>query len=67
MNYGCPEGQEVAGVTGGIPGWKGILFGIPYAARSWQGKLIDSFGGSHGFIGGMVTGFVMSRGISSEE
>ncbi|MEO8409098.1 MAG: hemagglutinin repeat-containing protein, partial [Propionivibrio sp.] len=57
-----PEGQKAAGATGGIQGWKGALFGRPYAAGSWQDKLIESFGGTHDFIGGQVTGLYDGQG-----
>ena len=33
-----PEGQKLPGATGGIQGEKGTLFGVPYAAGSWQDK-----------------------------
>ena len=55
-------GQDAAGATGGIQGWKGTLFGIPYAAGSWQDKLIEAFGGSHDFIGGQITGLYDAQG-----
>ena len=41
------KGQQAAGETGGIQGWAGTLFGEPYAAGSWQDKLIEAFGGTH--------------------
>ncbi|MDO9419610.1 MAG: hemagglutinin repeat-containing protein [Herminiimonas sp.] len=56
------EGQKAAGATGGIQGWKGTLFGEPYAAGSWQDKLIESFGGTHDFLGGQVTGLYDEQG-----
>jgi len=46
----------------GIQGWKGTLFGIPYAAGSWQDNLIEAFGGTHDFIGGQVTGLYDAQG-----
>ena len=66
------KGQEAAGATGGIQGWKGTLFGRPYAAGSWQDKLIESFGGSHDFSGGTLTGLYdeqgnIKRGMSDSE
>ena len=30
-----PNGQKMAGLTGGVQGAQGTLFGIPYAAGSW--------------------------------
>jgi len=50
------EGQKMAGLTGGIQGMKGTLFGEPYAAGSWQDKLIEAFGGTHDVIGGQAVG-----------
>jgi len=55
-------GQEMAGLTGGIQGIKGTLFGIPYAAESWQDKLIEAFGGSHDLIGGSLSGLYDADG-----
>lgn len=60
--FDSPEGQKMAGATGGIQGWEGTLFGIPYAAGSWQDKLIEAFGGTHDFIGGQVTGLYDEQG-----
>jgi filamentous hemagglutinin len=57
-----PEGQKMAGLTGGIQGAKGTFFGTPYDAGSWQDKLIDAFGGSHDMIGGKGTGLYDANG-----
>jgi filamentous hemagglutinin len=57
-----PEGQKMAGATGGVQGVKGTLFGVPYAPGSWQDKLIESFAGSHDFIGGKVSGLYDAQG-----
>jgi filamentous hemagglutinin len=57
-----PEGQEMAGITGGIQGAKGTLFGTPYDAGSWQDKLIEAFGGSHDMIGGKGSGLYDAEG-----
>jgi filamentous hemagglutinin len=57
-----PEGQKLPGATGGIQGEKGTLFGVPYAAGSWQDKLIESFAGTHDFIGGKVSGLYDAQG-----
>ena len=54
--------KEPAGATGGIQGWKGTLFGTPYAAGSWQDKLIESFGGTHDFVGGKLSGLCDEQG-----
>ena len=56
------EGQKMAGATGGVQGVKGTLFGSEYAAGSWQDKLIESFAGSHDFIGGKVSGLYDEQG-----
>lgn len=56
------EGQKMVGATGGIQGYKGTLFGKPYEAGSWQDKLIESFGGTHDFLGGQVTGLYDEQG-----
>ena len=67
-----PEGQKMAGATGGVQGVKGTLFGVPYAAGSWQDKLIESFAGSHDYIGGKASGLYdaqgnIKRGMSDTE
>ena len=56
------EGQKMAGLTGGIQGAEGTLFGIPYAAGSWQDKLIEAFGGTHDVIGGQAVGLYDEQG-----
>lgn len=57
-----PEGQKAAGATGGIQGWLGTLFGSEYKSGSWQDKLIETFGGTHDYIGGQVTGLYDDQG-----
>ncbi len=57
-----PEGEKMVGATGGIQGYKGTLFGKPYEAGSWQDKLIESFGGTHDFIGGQLSGLYDEQG-----
>lgn len=57
-----PEGQKLPGATGGIQGEKGTLFGVPYAPGSWQDKLIESFAGTHDFIGGKFSGLYDAQG-----
>ncbi|WP_304858640.1 hypothetical protein [Methylotenera sp.] len=57
-----PEGKKMAGLTGGIQGIKGTLFGRPYEAGSWQDHLIEAFGGSHDVIGGQAAGFYDQQG-----
>ncbi len=55
-------GKEMRGLTGGVQGYKGTLFGKPYEAGSWQDKLIESFAGTHDFIGGKLTGLYDDQG-----
>ena len=57
-----PEGKKLAGPTGGVQGYKGTLFGIPYEAGSWQDKLIEAFAGTHDFIGGKLSGLYDEEG-----
>jgi len=57
-----PEGQKMVGLTGGVQGGKGMLFGTPYQAGSWQDKLIESFSGTHDMIGGKLSGLYDSQG-----
>lgn len=56
------QGKEAYGTTGGIQGWKGTLFGTPYAAGSWQDKLIEAFSGTHDFVGGKLSGLYDEQG-----
>ncbi len=67
-----PEGKKMAGLTGGVQGAVGTLFGFPYRAGSWQDKLVESFSGSHDEIGGKATGLYdeqgnIKRGMSTTE
>lgn len=57
-----PDGNKLAGPTGGVQGYKGTLFGIPYEAGSWQDKLIEAFAGTHDFIGGKLSGLYDEEG-----
>jgi filamentous hemagglutinin len=57
----------MAGVTGGIQGEKGTLFGVPYAAGSWQDKLIEAFAGPHDMIGGKFSGLYDAQGNAKRE
>ncbi len=56
------EGKKLEGLTGGIQGAKGTLFGIPYMAGSWQDQLIESFAGTHDVIGGKLSGLYDANG-----
>ena len=67
-----PDGKKMSGLTGGVQGAAGTLFGFSYAKGSWQDKLIEAFGGSHDFIGGKLTGLYddqgnIKRGMSTTE
>ena len=55
-------GKEMRGLTGGVQGYKGTLFGEPYKVGSWQDKLIESFAGTHDMIGGRLTGLYDGQG-----
>lgn len=62
----------MAGITGGVQGAKGSLFGFSYEAGSWQDKLIESFSGTHDMIGGKLSGLYdeqgnIKRGMSDAE
>ena len=52
----------MAGLTGGVQGVKGTLFGIPYEAGSWQDHLIEAFAGPHDLIGGKLSGLYDDQG-----
>ena len=52
----------MVGLTGGVQGGKGMLFGTPYQAGSWQDKLIESFSGTHDMIGGKLSGLYDNQG-----
>jgi filamentous hemagglutinin len=55
-------GKEMRGLTGGVQGYAGTLFGKPYEKGSWQDKLIESFAGTHDVIGGKLTGLYDDQG-----
>ena len=57
-----PEGKKMEGLTGGVQGAAGTLFGEPYKAGSWQDKLIESFAGTHDLIGGTWSGLYDKQG-----
>ena len=52
----------MVGATGGIQGYKGTLFGIPYNAGSLPDLLIEAFAGTHDFIGGNRSGLYDEQG-----
>ena len=57
----------MSGVTGGIQGEKGTLFGVPYAAGSWQDKLIEALAGPHDMIGGKFSELYDEQGNAKRE
>jgi len=57
-----PDGVKMAGVTGGIQGAKGTLFGVPYQTGSWQDQLIEAFSGTHDMLGGKLSGLYDEQG-----
>ncbi len=56
------EAKKMRGLTGGVQGAKGTLFGIPYEAGSWQDQLIEAFAGTHDLIGGALSGLYDQQG-----
>jgi len=56
------QGKKLSGATGGVQGAKGTLFDIPYAADSWQDKLIEAFSGTHDMLGGKFSGLYDEQG-----
>ena len=56
------EGMELAGTTGGIQGWAGTLFGIPYPPGSLPDKVIEAFSGTHDYVGGELSGLYDGQG-----
>ncbi len=56
------EGKKLVGLTGGIQGGAGNLFGISYEPGSWQDKLVEAFSGSHDMIGGQLSGLYDEEG-----
>jgi len=56
------EGKKAIGVTGGIQGYIGTLFGTPYAPGSVADRIVDAFAGSHDMIGGKLSGLYDKEG-----
>ena len=56
------QAKKMRGLTGGVQGAKGTLFGIPYEAGSWQDQLIEAFAGTHDLIGGALSGLYDQQG-----
>lgn len=59
------QGGKLLGATGGLQGLQGTLFGKEYAAGSWQDKLLESFGGTHDYIGGKLSGLYDREGSAT--
>lgn len=65
------QGKTLLGTTGGLQGLPGTLRGNEYAPGSWQDKLLESFAGTHDYIGGSLSGLYddvgsATRGRSDE-
>jgi filamentous hemagglutinin len=56
------QGKKMAGANGGVQGYEGTLFGVPYAPGSWQDKLIEAFAWTHDFVGGKLSGLYDEQG-----
>ncbi len=56
------KGREMYGPTGGIQGYTGTFFGVPYEPGSWQDRLIESFAGTHDYLGGKLSGLYDNEG-----
>ncbi len=52
----------MTGLTGGVQGAKGTLFGVPYQAGSWQDQLVEAFAGTHDIVGGKLSGLYDDKG-----
>jgi len=57
----------MSGPTGGVQGFAGTLFGVPYVEGSWQDKLIEAFAGTHDMIGGKASGLYDEQGNARRE
>ena len=56
------EGKKMIGLTGGIQGAAGKLFGVDYGPDSWQDQLIEAFSGTHDMVGGKLSGLYDEEG-----
>ena len=56
------DGKKMAGITGGVQGAKGTLYGVPYTPGGWIDALVESFAGAHDMIGGKVVGVYNEKG-----
>ncbi len=62
-----PDGKKMTGLTGGIQGAKGTLFGVPCQAGSWQDQLVEAFAGTHDMVGGKLTGLYDDQGNATRD
>ena len=62
-----PDGIKMAGLTGGIQGAKGTLFGVRYQAGSWQDQLVEAFAGTHDMVGGKLSGLYDEQGNATRD
>lgn len=56
------EGKKMSGLTGGIQGAQGTLNDWPYAPNGALDFMHESFGGSHDFISGTLSGYYDDQG-----
>jgi len=56
------EGKRAIGLTGGIQGGQGTLFGITYSPGGWMDKLVEAFSGTHDMMGGKWSGLYDEKG-----
>lgn len=61
-----PEGQKMAGLTGGVQGGQGTLNGSPYPVGGLLDHIHESFAGSHDFISGTLSGYYSVQGNARE-
>lgn len=57
--------KDLIGATGGNQGGPGTMFGYAYAPGSFLDTLVESYGGSHDYIGGQFPGFYDNLGNTS--
>jgi filamentous hemagglutinin len=59
--------KDLIGATGGNQGSPGTMFGFSYGAGSFVDTLVESYGGSHDYIGGQFPGFYDNLGNTSRD
>ena len=57
-----PDGKKMSGLTGGIQGAQGTLNDWPYTPDGILDFMHESFGGSHDFISGTLSGYYDEQG-----